>query len=318
MGAGVHGTEVLLECHCTHERRHHHVAARLNVAGLTHRNRQGAGADAHAFQSDAVAHRVIGGAEIGLDVVRHRIHAGGGGHVGGQGERKFGIGEYRLGQQTRREHDPLDVRVVLRHHARAAHFGTGAAGGRQRDEVRQIAVNRSHLRVIPHVFHDVAFVRSHHGDHLRDVQAGTTAEADDAVGPVCARSRGAFHDLSPRGVAVNAGEHGDIEPGAETVAEVGHDGQGGEPLVRDDDRAFDTGFAQMIADQLARAGAELDGGGETELGDGHGGKVKEIECACTAPPSRPSPTEGRGRGVHPHPRLRRGWVRVGALLETCS
>ena len=65
------------------------------------------------FERDAVAERVVGRRQVALDVVRQRVHAGRRGHRGRQAERQLRVGEHRLGEDLRREHDALDVRVVL-------------------------------------------------------------------------------------------------------------------------------------------------------------------------------------------------------------
>ena len=102
---------------------------------LRHGNGQRARGDAHAFERDAVAQRMIGGRQVRLDVVRQRIHAGGGGDERRQVERQLGIGEHRLGEQQRREDDLLDVRLVVGDHRRAPDLRARARGRGQRDEL---------------------------------------------------------------------------------------------------------------------------------------------------------------------------------------
>ena len=134
--ARMHGAQVLLERDGAHHRAHQHVRARGEVAAVAHGNGQRARGDAHAFERDAVAQRMIGGRQVRLDVVRQRVHARGRGDERRQVERQLGIGEHGLGEQQRREDDLLDVRLVVGDDRRAADLRAGAGGRGQRDEVR--------------------------------------------------------------------------------------------------------------------------------------------------------------------------------------
>ena len=128
--------------------------------------------------------------------MRQRIHAGGRGDRRRQVERQLGIGEHHLGQELRREDDLLDVRLVVGDDAGAADLGAGARGRRQRDEVRQLVLDRAHLRMIPGVFEHVARVRRHQRDRLGDVERRAAAEADDRIGAMRAVRRDAVIDLA--------------------------------------------------------------------------------------------------------------------------
>jgi hypothetical protein len=116
MRGRMHRAEVLLEGDRTHHRRHHHVAARLQVAGLRDRGVQGGCSDACPLQRNAIAQRVVGRREIALDVVCERIHSGGGRHCRRQAQREFGIGKHHPGKNLRAEDNTLEMRVVLAHH----------------------------------------------------------------------------------------------------------------------------------------------------------------------------------------------------------
>jgi len=48
------------------------------------------------------------------------------------------------------------------------------------------------------------------------------------------------------------------------------DRQGAQAPVGDDERALEALLLQVLGDQVARAGAEVDGGGEGEFFDGRG------------------------------------------------
>ena len=137
MRARMHGAQVFLEGDRAHHRAHQHVASRLQVAAVAIGDGQRPRGDADAFERDAVAQRVVLGRQIRLDVVRERVHAGRRGDRRRQVERELRIGEHASGEQPRREDDLLDVRLVVRHHRRAAHLRSRAGGRRQRDEIGQ-------------------------------------------------------------------------------------------------------------------------------------------------------------------------------------
>jgi hypothetical protein len=231
------------------------------LPGSVTRRAQRCGRNARALQRNAVAQRVVGRREVTLDVVRERIHAGGCRDRRRQAQREFGVGKHHPGKNLRAEDDALEVRVVLAHHRRAADFGAGARGGGQRDEVRQRVADGAHLRMVPDVLEDVAFVRGGHADHLGHVQRRAPAETDDAVGVVRLVGRRTVHHLAAGRVAEHAGKHGHVQP-VEMGPEFGQHRQGAERAVGDDQRALETLLQQMRGDLLARAGAETDRGGE--------------------------------------------------------
>ncbi len=268
--ARMDGAEVLLESDRPHHRTHQHVGARGEVGAVAHRDGQRARGDPHAFQRDAVAQRVVRRRQVALDVVRQRVHAGRGGDRRRQAERQLRVGEHRAGQDLRREHDALDVRVVLGDHGGAPDLRAGAGGRRQRDEVRQVVADRAHVRVVPDELQRVAVVRAQHADDLRHVERGAAAEADDAVGRVRTERRAAGVGLRDRRVAVHAVVHGDVETrGLERRDEAGGHGQPGQRAVGDDQRPPLAELGQVRADGPGGAGAEMDGGGKAEAVDGH-------------------------------------------------
>ena len=119
----------------------------------------------------------------------------------------------------------------------------------------------AHLRMVPDVFEDVAFVRGGHADHLGHVQCCAPAETDDAVGVMRLVRRRTIHDLAAGRVAEHASKHGHVQP-AEVGPEFRQHRQGAKRAVRHDQRALETLLQQMRGDLLARAGAETDRGGE--------------------------------------------------------
>ncbi len=69
------------------------------VAAVAEGDRQRARGDAHALERDAVAQRVICRRQVGLDVVRERVHAGGRGDRRRKVERELGVGEHALREE---------------------------------------------------------------------------------------------------------------------------------------------------------------------------------------------------------------------------
>jgi len=98
----------------------------------------------------------------------------------------------------------------------------------------------------------------------------TAAEADDAIGAVGLVGSGSIHHLRGGGVAMNAAVDGHVQV-AQMGAELRQHRQGRQRAVGDDQGALAALRAQVLGDELARAGAELDGGGEGKTGDAHGG-----------------------------------------------
>ena len=86
------GAEPLLEGGRAHRRGAHHVRARLEVLAVGHRLRQVLEHQPHAFDRDAVGHRVIARRAIGFEAMRERIHAGAGGDDGRHADGQLRIG----------------------------------------------------------------------------------------------------------------------------------------------------------------------------------------------------------------------------------
>ena len=125
-----------------------------------------------------------------------------------------------------------------------------------------------HARMVPDVLQHIPIVRGHQPDDLGHIQRGAAAEADHAVGTVRLEGRGAGHDHRARRVAVDAVEDGDMQLG-QLRAELGQHRQRGQSAVGDDQRASAAGIAQMAGNELARAGTEVDRGGEGEAAEAH-------------------------------------------------
>ena len=75
----VDNSEILLKCHSAHCGSDEHFTARVQVTPVPEGSRQSVNNEMDTFERDAVAQWVIGGRQIAFDVVRERIHAGGGG-----------------------------------------------------------------------------------------------------------------------------------------------------------------------------------------------------------------------------------------------
>ena len=129
-------------------------------------------------------------------------------------------------------------------------------------------VDGPHLRVVPHVLEDVALVRGGDADHLGHVERRAAAEADHAIGAMRLEGGRARHHLAGGRVAEHAGEHGHLQP-RQMGLELGQHRQRGQRLVGDDQRALEALLAQVLRHFLARAGAEVDGGGKGKAADAH-------------------------------------------------
>ena len=261
VGARVNGTQIFLEGNSAHHRGHHHVRPRLQIARLFYRRQQSRSGDARAFQGDAVTQRVVGGREVTFDVVGERVHAGSRCHVRGQAQCQLRVGKYTLSQNFGAEHDALEVRIVFTHHAAAAYFRAGARGRGQGHKIRQLVGDGPHVRVIPHVFQNVAFMCGRHAHHFGYVQRRTTAKADHTVRLVRLVGRCTIHHLAARGVAKHTAVNGHVQP-RQMGFELRQNRQCAQGFVGDDKRPLEAVFKQMRGNEFARACAEFDGGGE--------------------------------------------------------
>ncbi len=122
--------------------------------------------------------------------------------------------------------------------------------------------------MVVRVLEDVAVVVRHHGNRLGDVDGRAAAEAHDGVGAVGAVCGHAVIDLLSHRVAGYARVHLHLEA-FELRGEIVQDGKDGEALVGDDQRPLHALLPQVLGDELAGAGAEMNGRGEGEAFDGH-------------------------------------------------
>jgi hypothetical protein len=111
--------------------------------------------------------------------------------------------------------------------------------------------------MVPRVFEDAALVRGHQRHRLGDIQRRAAAEADDAIGAVGLEGRHAVVDLLLHRVAEDAAVDGRIQA-LQRRLELRQHRQRGEALVGDDERALQAAVGEVLGDQLAGAGAEVD------------------------------------------------------------
>src|SRR5207249_3487568 len=131
------------------------------------------------------------------------------------------------------------------------------------------ALDETHIRMIPGVLENVARVRRHQGNGLGHIECGAAAQADDGVGAVRLVRRDAIHDLASHGIAPDVGVDIDGKAG-KAGDEFLEQRQRRNPAIGDDERAFAAVRLQMLRDQPARAGAEMDGGWKGKLRQRHG------------------------------------------------
>ena len=130
---GVDGAEALLEGEAAFERAHHHLGAGGEVAAVGEGALEAAPDAAGAVERDRFGGRVVAGGEEGLDAVRERVEAGGGGEAGRQAEGELGIADRALRDQVRADEAEL-AGVGEGEERGAADLGAGAGGGRDGDD----------------------------------------------------------------------------------------------------------------------------------------------------------------------------------------
>ena len=114
--------------------------------------RQRTRGDARAFERDAVAQRVVGRRQVALDVVRQRVHAGRRGDRAAAGRASARDRRRPRFARTRREHDALDVRVVLAERRSSGRPPSRCPRSSAARRSRAGAIgDRAHLRVVPRV-----------------------------------------------------------------------------------------------------------------------------------------------------------------------
>ena len=98
---------------------------------------------------------------------------------------------------------------------------------------------------------------------LGDVERRAAAQADHRIGVVRLVRGGALLHLAADGIAPDLGEDGDVEA-RQRRDEIGEQRQRRDPAVGDDERPRDAFGLEVVRDQLAGAGSEVDGGRKAE------------------------------------------------------
>ena len=109
------------------------MRARFEVRAVAHGDRQPLLDQPHAFDRDAVGHRVKERRAIGFEIVRERIHADRRGHLRRQADREFRIRDHERRQHPRMKDDLLGV---------IAHVGDDGRAARPRSRSRPSSARR--------------------------------------------------------------------------------------------------------------------------------------------------------------------------------
>ena len=157
-------------------------------------------------------------------------------------------------------------------------------------------LDRPHAWMVPCVFENVARMSRHQRDRLGDVERGAAAEADHCVGAMCLEGGHAVVDLALHRVAPDLRVRRHLEPG-KIVDERFQHRQRGDAAVGDDQRSLHTLRDQVLGDELARAGTEVDGRREGEAMNGHDKARMRVTTARS--PSARSAAQGRRSATAP-------------------
>ena len=111
--------------------------------------------------------------------------------------------------------------------------------------------------MIPRIFEDIAVVVRHQRNGLGDVERRAAADADDGVRAMGLERGCAGHHLAAHRIAEDVREHRDVEAG-QVGEQCAEQRQRGDAAIGDQQRARDSLGLQVIGDELARAGAEMD------------------------------------------------------------
>ena len=275
--------KALLEGDSAHGRRAHHMGAGVKVIRVGVDFRQVFKHQPHAFQRDALGHRVVEGRGIGLKAMRQRVHAGACGDEFGHADSQCRVADGDDGQQFGVEDDLLLVGDRVGQNARAAHFRTCPSCRRHGDDRRDFGAIGAGEPIVD-VFQipdgKVFALMRHQGNHLAKVQRRAATKADhpvmatrqidgDAVGHVFL-VRVWVHFREDGGAKTCGFQHGDG---------VRRDRQGGQRLVGDKERLFHTCGGAMLGQLSDAADAEFDGGGVGPVAVGNRMRGHEIRLS---------------------------------------
>ena len=121
----------------------------------------------------------------------------------------------------------------------------------------QRLADRPHLRVIPRVLENVARMRRHHRNRLRDIERSPSADTDDAVGVMRAIRPRTLHHLASHRVAPDAGKDGMLDA-CKLALESGENRQRGKAPIGHDQRTRTSRGEQVCRHFTACTGAEHD------------------------------------------------------------
>ena len=274
MGKRVNPAEPFLEGGSAHRGRRHHVPSRLDVGPVCDDTRQIFLDQAHAFDRDAFRHRMIARRAIGFEAMRESVHASACGQIGRQAD-----GQFRIANRDRRHHPGvkdhlLGMRSRMGDDARAADFGAGSRGGRDRDDRRDArgVGARPPVPDVLEVPHRPG-LSDHERDDLTDVERGPAAEGDDPVMSAGAIGGDAGFDIAVHRVGLHVAEDGGGSPGAfqigQHLRQHRHVADAG---IGDEQRLGDAGALEGVGQFGNAAGAETDRGRIVPVGfHGHCG-----------------------------------------------
>ena len=192
----VHRAEPFLKSDCAHHRRHHHGAARFEILRLIHHAGQVPPGHPRSLQRHGVANRMVALGQIGLHVVRERVHAGSRRDVRRQAQRQLRIAQRQAGDQVRAEDHRFAIRLFDRDDGRARHLAARARSGGDGDIRRQIGADaRSPVEQVV-VFRQWRIVRDFQPDRLGCVERRSTAQPDNSVALGLAIPRHAVQHIS--------------------------------------------------------------------------------------------------------------------------
>ena len=151
---------------------------------------------AHAFDGDAVGHRMIERRAIRFEIVRQRVHADRRGDVRRQAERQLRIGDHQRRLHLRMEDDLLGVIAQVGDDRGAPDFRAGARRRRHADGRRDAGDVHARVPVLAILeIPDRTRLPDHQRDRLAGVERAAAAERDDAVVRAAPVGRDAVRDV---------------------------------------------------------------------------------------------------------------------------
>ena len=268
MAERVDRAEPLLEGGRTHGRSAHHLAARLQIGAVGISAGQVVLDQPHAFQRDALAHRVVMRAGVRLDAMGKGIQPGAGGNELRHADGQFGVHDDLSGEHPRVKDDLLLVAFGVGYDARAAHFRPCPGGCRNSDNRR----NGLGIRPCPPVadileIPERAGLSRHEGHGFREVQTRTAAKGNHPVKAARVIDRDTGFHVCIVGVGVDIGKESGPKPRLLHQRECpARDLVPGQSLVRDQERFRNASGLACRANLRDAASAETNGVGVAPIG----------------------------------------------------